>query len=278
MPGSVSWRYDATTQPWLRALFLAGAGLVYGLSALVAVATIVFFLGVLWSGSTGLRLLVVLLALVGGPLSLLYLLPVIRDPDQRPTLRLEGMEPMLSLRAKVVVGLVGAAVLGGAVVVDRRFPLVLTVCGALAGGTYLFAATRGEIDPEARTIRSHTREFDLSPVEGYRTRTLGSLTLLTLSVPARPGRFGGVPSRLLVPSERVGEVTAALDAAIEGSKSEGEGREPNPAVRWVAVAMALGCVGTGVGAFVLVGAGMGWYIAAMGGLFGVVFAYVAWEG
>lgn len=38
---------------------------------------------VLAAGSLKLRLLVVLLALVGGPFSLLYLLPMVRDPDQR---------------------------------------------------------------------------------------------------------------------------------------------------------------------------------------------------
>jgi hypothetical protein len=74
-------------------------------------------------------------------------------------------------------------------------------------------------------------------------------------------------------------VTAALDTVIvETETEEPGGRDPNPTVRWVATTMALGCVGAGAAAFVLVGAGMGWYIAAMGGLFGVVFAYVAWEG
>jgi hypothetical protein len=279
MPSRVSWRYDATTQPWLRALFLAGAGLVYGVYVLVAVATLTFFVAVLWTGSTGLRLIVVLLALVGGPLSLLYLLPVIRDPDQRPTLRLEGMEPVLSLRAKLVVGVVGAVVLALAAVVDRRLPLALGVCGTLAGLAYLTAATRGEVAPESRTIRNRTREFDLSPIEGYRTRTLGPLTLVTFSVPAHPGRFGGVPSRLLVPSERHEAVTAALDTVVEATEgTESAGRDPNPAVRWVAAAIALGCVGTGAAAFLLVGPGIGWYVAAMGGLFAVVFAYIAREG
>lgn len=35
MPEAVTWRYDATSQPWLRALFLAGVGLLYGVPLLV---------------------------------------------------------------------------------------------------------------------------------------------------------------------------------------------------------------------------------------------------
>ncbi|WP_255198682.1 hypothetical protein [Halorarius litoreus] len=279
MSDRVSWRYDATTQPWLRGLFLVGCGLLYGVPVLVLGAVTVLLGLLLWTGSWELRLLIGLFALVGGPLSLLYLLPMLRDPDQRPTFSPESVERTLSTRAKAVLGVGGASLLGVAWAVDPRLAGGLVAVGLLAGVAYAISATRGTLDPETATLRDRERTFDLSRVTGYRRRRLGPLALVTLSIPTRPGRFGGAPSRVLVPGERLDEVTAALDAVVAANADrEVEGREPNPAVRWVAAALALGFVAAGVGGVVLVGAGVGWYVAALCGLFAVVFLFVAREG
>lgn len=279
MPDEVSWRYDATTQPWLRGLFLVGSGLLYGVQVLVLGAVLVVLGMLLWTGSWELRLLVALFALVGGPLSLLYLLPMVRDPDQRPTFYPGSVERTLSIRAKALLGVVGASLLAGAGAVDPWLAGGLVVTGVLAGAAYVLAATRGSLDPQTATLRTRERTFDLARVAGYRSRRLGPLALVTLSVPTRPGRFGGPPSRVLVPADRLDDVTAALDTVVAANADHTvEGREPNPAVRWVAAALALGFVAAGVGGVVLVGAGVGWYVAALCGLFAVVFLFVAREG
>jgi fatty acid desaturase len=155
----------------------------------------------------------------------------------------------------------------------------LGAVAALAGLGYVLAATRGHVDPETATLGLRAREFDLSPVAGYRTRRIGPLALVTLSVPSRPGRFGGVPPRFTVPSDRLVDVTTALEAVVDANEEQdAAGRDPNPVVRGVALALALLFVGAGVGGVVLVGAGVGWYVAALCWLFAVVFLYVAREG
>lgn len=279
MPEAVPWRYDATNQPWLRALLLVAAGLLYGLLLLFA-ASAAFVLGlVAWRGSWEVRLLVGLFALVGGPLSLLYLLPMLRDPEQRPTFYPAAVEPPIPTRTQLVAAVAGAALLALAGWVAVPLAVALVAVGGLAGLGYLLAATRGHVGSDTATLALGPREFDLSRVAGYRTRQLGPLALVTLSVPARPGRFGSVPSRFTVPVDRLDDVTAALDAVVAATDTEEpEGRDPNPVVQAVAVTLALVFVGAGVGGVALVGSGVGWYVAALCWLFAVIFLYVAREG
>lgn len=279
MTGAVSWRYDATSQPWLRTLLLVAAGLLYGLLLLFA-ASAAGVLGLaVWRGSWELRLLVGLFALVGGPLSLLYLLPMLRDPDQRPTFYPASVEHPFSTRTRLIAAVAGAALLALAGWVAVPLAVALVAVGGLAGLGYVFAATRGRVDPDTSTLALGPREFDLSRATGYRTRRLGPLALVTLSVPARPGRFGSLPSRFAVPVERLGDVTAALDAVVAATDAEEpEGRDPNPVVRAVAVTLALVFVGAGVGGVAFAGVGVGWYVAALCWLFAVIFLYVAREG
>lgn len=279
MPEAVPWRYDATSQRWLRALLLVAAGLLYGLLLLFAVSAAGVLGLAVWTGSWELRLFVGLFALVGGPLSLLYLLPMLRDPDQRPTFYPAAVEHPFSTRTWLVAAIAGAALLALAGWVAVPLAVVLVAVGGLAGLGYLLAATRGRVDPETGTLAVGPREFDLSRVAGYRTRRLGPLALVTLSVPARPGRFGSVPSRFTLPVARLDDVTAALDAVVAATETEDpEGRDPNPVVRGVALVLALVFVGAGVGGVALVGSGVGWYVAALCWLFAAIFLYVAREG
>lgn len=279
MGARVSWQYDATSEPWLRALFLLGAGLLYGVQVLVVGAVLGLLALLLWGGSWELRLLVAVFALVGGPVSLLYLLPMLRDPDQRPSFYPQSVDRTLSTRSKALVGVAGAGLLAVSGWVDTRLAGGLVALGALAGVGYLLAATRGQLDPETATLRDRQREFDLSRVTGYRTRRLGPLALVRLTMPTRPGRFGGVPSRVRVPADRLDDVTAALDAVVDANADRDlDGREPNPVVSWVAAGLAALFVAAGVGGVVLVGGGIGWYLAALCGLFAGIFLLVAREG
>jgi hypothetical protein len=279
MVGSVTWRYDATTQRWLRVVYLLAAALLHGVGVVVVVGGLTLLGVALWTGSTGIRVLVVLLALVGGPVSLLYLLPILRDPDQRPSFYPEGMTVglALSVRQRVALGLVGGTALAGSLLLDPRLTAAVAGAGVLAALTYGVTASRGTIDPERAVLDTGAREFELDRVTGYRSRRLGSLALVTLSVPNRPGRLGRATTRVLVPSGRLAEVEAALDAVVAAADPEA-GREPNPQVRIVAGGLALLFLGIGAAAVVTIGTGVGWYVAALCGLFGVLLLLVAREG
>ncbi|WP_276257852.1 hypothetical protein [Haloglomus litoreum] len=279
MATSVTWRHDATTERWLRGLYLVGAALLHGVFGLAAAALLAVVGLALLTGNTAVRLLVVVLVLVGGPASVLYLLPMLRDPDQRPRFYPEEMTVglALSLRQRVALGLLGAAALAGPWLLDPRLTGLVAVGGVLAGVTYAVATTRGTIDPERAVLDAGARVFDLDRVTGYRVRPLGPLTLVTLSIPARPGRLGRSTTRLLVPTDRLDDVTAALDAIVAEAAPE-TGRDPNPQVQLAAGALALLFLGIGAAAVATIGAGVGWYVAALCGLFGLLLLLVAREG
>ncbi len=229
----VEWRHDATTEPWLRVALLVGSGLLYGAFGLFLGAGLVSLGLVRWTGSRAVRALVVVLALVGGPFSLLYLVPAFADPDGRPSFG-------------VAAGLAGLA--------------------ALAGAVYLAFATRGRLDPAAATLETPTREFDLGQVTGYRVRRVGPVAFAT-------------PSFVRVPIDRLAAATDALDAVVaEAERERPAGRDPNPAVRWVAAGLALLFLAVGAGALVLVDAGIAWYLAVLSWLFAAIFLLVAREG
>jgi hypothetical protein len=275
MPSAVSWRYDHTTERWLRWCLLAGVAALFGAYALAIAGAAVSLLLALVAGSTGLRLLVALLALVGGPFSLLYLLPLLRDPDQRPRLPGGSADGSLLTRERVVAGVLGAVVLAASFRVEPPIGIGLFLVGALAGLVAVCCSTRGRIDPGTATAETGSREWDLSRVTGYTTRRAGPLAVVSLGA-AGPGSFGTVPSRIVVPTDALDDVTAALDAVVADVGGEA-GRDPNPAVRAVAVAFALLFAGGGAAAAVFVGT-VGWYAAAIGLLFAAVFLLVAREG
>lgn len=275
MSPGVSWRYDHTTEPWLRWCLLAGVAAVFGGYALALSGAAVSLVLVLVAGSVELRLLVVLLALVGGPFSLLYLLPMVRDPDQRPRLSPEGAERPPVTRERVVAAAVGAVVLGTAFRVEPPLAGGLFAAGALTGLVAVLCSGGGQIDPGAASAEYGGREWDLSRVTGYSVRRVGPLAVVSLRA-SGPGTFGTVPSRMVVPVPALPDVTAALDDVVSEPRETG-GRDPNPAVRAVAVALALLFAGGGVAAWVFVDA-FDWPVAVFGLLFGSLFLLVAREG
>jgi hypothetical protein len=275
MPSAVSWRYDHTTERWLRWCLLAGVAALFGAYALALAGAAVSLLLALVAGSTGLRLLVALLVLVGGPFSLLYLLPLLRDPDQRPRLLAGNADGSILTRERVVAGVLGAVVLAASFRVEPHLGIGLFLVGALAGLVAVCCSTRGRIDPGTATAETGSREWDLSRVTGYTTRRAGPLAVVSLHA-SGPGRFGTVPSWILVPVPALEDAAAALDAVAAGAEA-GTDREPNPAVRAVAVGLAVISAAGGLAAALFVEL-VGWYAAAIGLLFAAVFLLVAREG
>jgi hypothetical protein len=276
MPARVSWTYDYTTEPWLRWLARAGAAaLVGGYLAAFGSTAVVLVVAVL-AGGPELWLLVAMFALVGGPFSLLYLLPLLRDPAQRRGLVFSGRERRVPLREWLACGVVGAVVLGASgLLVRPLLAVVLAASGLVAGLLAVLCSTRGAIDPATATAERGQREWDLSRVTGYETRRLGPLVLVSFQA-AGPGRLGTVPSRIVVPAAAADGVTAVLDEILAVDR-EVETREPNTAVRVVALCFAVLFAGGAIVAAVALDT-IGWYVAAIGLLFGSIFLFVAREG
>jgi hypothetical protein len=275
MPSAVSWRYDYGTERWLRWLIRAGMGAVFGVYTGILALGLLGVVLVFFVGSTEVRLLVVLLALVGGPFSLLYLLPILTDESQRK-LPFSGREPTIPGRERVAAGIVGSLTLAGALVIGEWLAGTLFAVAFLAGVVGVVCSTRGEIDPETGTASNSYREWDLSRVTDYSTRRLGPLVVVSLSA-SGPGSFGAVPSWLLVPATVAEDATAALDEIVATS-DDSPGRDPNPAVRAVALTLSLLLFGTGAAAVTQFGGPVGWWAAAITGLFAVLFLAVAREG
>lgn len=274
MPSTVSWRYDYDTEPWLRWLVRAGMGAVFGVYAGILALGLLGVVLVFFVGSTEVRLVVVVLALIGGPFSLLYLLPMLTDASQRK-LPFTGRERTVPPRERVAAGIVGGPALAGALWVDRRLALVLLVGGFLAGAVGVVCSTRGEVDPETGTASNGYREWGLARVTAYSTYRIGPLVVVSLSA-SGPGSFGAVPSWLLVPASTADDATAALDAILAASE-DSSGRDPDPVVRAVAGGFAVLLLAGAVALTRLAGP-VGWWAAAVTGLFGVLFLAVARDG
>jgi hypothetical protein len=274
MPAPVAWTYDYTTEPWLRWAIRAGAGALLGLYLAFVASGVVSLSLVLASGDPALIALLVLFALVGGPLSLLYLLPMLTDADQRPG-PFTGRERRVPLREWLTAGVVGALAIGGAFLLHPLLSGALFVAGAAVGLVGVLCSTRGRIDTETATLERDQREWDLSRVTGYDTRSVGPLVVVSLDA-SGPGSFGTVPSRIAVPKREAAAVTAVLDGIVTADTAT-DHREPNSAVRAVALLFAAGLAAAGVAAVVYLEV-LGWWMATMCLLFAGIFLFVAREG
>lgn len=277
MAGVVDWRYDHTTEPWLRKALMIGAGVVFGAYTVFLGLALSAIALVLVEGSLGLRLLVVLLSLVGGPFSLLYLLPLARDRDQWPQFGPSGREPLLSIRGKALLGMAGGLVLGGCLLVDPRLAGGVFLAGLAAGVTGTVCSSRGTLDPETGTLNGRYREWDLTGVSGYRTLKIGAVVFIRLR-DSGPGSHARVPTVLVLPRRVEAQFTAALETIISSHESP-DCRDPNPVVRVVASLLAVASVAASAAAVLLGGFGhLSIYGASMGLLFAGLFVVVAREG
>ena len=262
---SIEWSYDAATSRSLRLLSHLPVAAFGGVFLPAAVASVAFVLadpGVLRSPFV---LLVALLALVGGPASLLYLWPMLADPDQRPTRSAFTGDEESPFTARSV----GAAVVAGAlavvalVAVGVPFGIVygLVVASVFSPIVVAVATTEGTLEEGTLTI--DRREVPLKRVRGVRSVRVGGLVVLWLSYARRSGLF--VPRLAVLPAADVESVLAALEAGIE---ADPEIEPPDRAVQAVAVGMGTLFLASGAVAYVAVDEPVvGLYVAAVvGGL------------
>jgi len=199
-------------------------------------------------GSPELLALVALLALVGGPMSLLYLLPMLRDPDQRPDLDsrgwYEGISPvgvLLAAAAGTALTLAGAALTGGAshflgVVVFLAIPVFLL--GVVDG--------EGQVDPSDGTLTYRESTVDVTRIDGVRTWQVGSLVLVWLDYV--PGTSGPRPRLLSVPADVADDIVDALRAGAR-TNVDVEQRDPDRLAQATLAVTSLLFFGVALGAY-----------------------------
>jgi hypothetical protein len=263
---STEWSYDAAASRSLRLLShlpVAAVGGVFLPAAGASVAFVIADPGVLRSPFV---LLVALLALVGGPMSLLYLWPMLADPDQRPTRSaFSGTDGSpFTARSVGAAALAGALAVSALVAVGVPFGVVYALVVGCVFSPILVAAatTEGTLDDGRLTI--NRREVPLDRVAGVRSIRVRGVVVLWLSYVPRSGLF--VPRLAVLPADAdVGAVRGALEAGI---RADPELEPPDRAVQAVAIGMGALFLASGAVAYVAVDEPVvGLYVAAVvGGL------------
>lgn len=270
----LTWSGDASASTVGRGCLYLQVGFFGGLTLLLAALVALVAVRSIRTGEYGVLALVALLALVGGPFSLLYLLPVLADADARRSLsedlpryhRLERWKMALA----AVLGAVGilAATVAGPWALLAAFLLVPLVSFGVAGSI----DTDGALDAAAGTLVAQDRAVDLDAVTGYRRIDAGKHAVLWLSY-AGPNELDQ-PRLVVVPK-------SIADAAIAAVPDEPPERDDSrPASERVAL-IGTAAVFLGLAA-VLVAIGYGtenavalYAFAAMPGSVGALLIYLA---
>lgn len=279
----IKWRIDVGSSRLFRVVVYAEVAL-FGGGAVLAVCG-GLFLGVtsVLDGWYARLAYAVLLALIGGPLSLLYLLPVFVDADQRPPLSTLFPDETLAERyaAAFARRYLLAAVLGGAVAILVTFLLAPRIAIAAVVASLLLLPllagwiSWGRVDPGAGTMRYNGRSVALDRVDGVRRIDLGSIAACWLRYP--PGAAGLADRRLLVLDE---EAADAVERIVAGSDHDRKEREPNRAVQGAFAFLSLCFLGMTALILVVESGSTGdpvlrWYVAITLGLAGTGFALAA---
>jgi hypothetical protein len=273
--GRVSWSHGPADSAVARAFCYLQIGVLGGMALVFAGAVAGLYALTILSGNYRLLALLVLLTLVGGPASLLYLLPLIADPDQRPPIPEEWAE----FRRLNIVGAAVAAVLGAVVIIGAfaAGPPVLWAA-FLALPFVAFAgrslASDGAFDPRAGTLTYADREVDLDDVTGVNRTDVAGYAVVRLAHDAGLG----TPGLLVLPESVADAVVPALDRAAESADPAESG---SLALTATLVAFGLGSLAGAAGLASLAGSvdqpAMLYWAALVAGLFGGLFLWVAWR-
>ena len=180
----ITWRYD-TGSSWI--LRLIAHGFIAGIGGLL-VFTFGMVLLTLPETITKLdfeaTLLVALLLLVGGPFSLVYLWPMISDPDQRPTATAftsKGGSIPWTKRSATGATLLGAVILSGLLLVETTPNLAfsLIVLSIFSPAVASLFTTVGSIS-DNRLVCNGT-EVQLKQITGIHSFQIGSVVLVWLT-------------------------------------------------------------------------------------------------
>ena len=275
MPSS-EWSFDASTSRPLR--FVAhlppagiGGSLLLALGA--AAVPVLANPSVILSGPA---LLFGLLLLIGGPLSLLYLWPMLADPEQRPSVaEFEGGDGFpFSFRSVSTAAVSGAVGLGGLIALGVPFDvLYLLVVGCVLSPVLVAVlTTRGRL--EGSTLTINRTEVPIDRLTNVRSIRVRDFAVVWLSYADRTGVF--VPRLAVIPGGNAETVLRTIAAGID---TEPEVEPPDQAVR---------AIGLGTGTLFLAVAALAYgaienpavrlyFAVAIGGL-GALLCLIGWRG
>jgi len=246
--------------------------------------------------NAGGAVLVVVLALIGGPASLVYLRLAVKYGSEREVQKLTPSLGWFRLRY-IPVSLLGGGILLLSVAIQPGMLLVyligLVVCKMAVDLRY----TVGRIDPETASLRQvsgavaaeytddigldtsdrRVRTFDLSALRCVYQRQIGDYTVFIPRYQSR-GRWGR-PLVLVIPNDTATEAKTALDTVIRTTDWAPDGGLDR-AVRIVLGGLGVLFLGT-AGVFATVGADalpVVAYAAATLGLLGVIMLFLSIRG
>ena len=280
---AITWTRRASESTLGRLCQYLQGGLFGGMT-LLAVALGVAVLGLsAANGSYGQLALLVLFVLIGGPFSLLYLLPLIDDETARSSIRAWAVRASYD-RLRPLPAAV--SVLGGAIAIVGSVaasPLALLATFLLVPfGTSIgmqLVNSRGEIDPDAGTVRVNDRSVDLEELAAVRVYRVPAVETVVLR-PSYATKTRGVtaPGYVSMPRAVYEEARPLLEAAASGTERTARQSRTE---RVVLVVFGVGALVGAVGAAFL-GFERGGdarvvlsYVALLAGCFGIGFLALA---
>lgn len=280
---AITWRRHASASSLGRLCQYLQVGFFGGMILLVIVLVVAALVLSAVDGAYGQLALLVLLLLIGGPFSLLYVLPLIDDDTARSSIRVwvdrTRYDRLRPLPAAVSV-LAGVITIVGSVAVSplALLALFLFVPFGTSVGTQL-VDSRGEIDPEAGTVRVNGQSFDLEELAAVGVRRVpGTGTVVLRPSYATKTRGVTAPGYVSMPRDVYEEARPLLEAA---ASETGRTTRQSRIERVVLVVFGVGALVGAVGAAFL-GLERGSdarvilsYVALVAGCFGVGFLALA---
>lgn len=281
----VEWRIDAANSRPIRLLIYGWIGLLGGGTLLALGFALLFAVGAAVAGEYALLALVVVLFLVGGPFSLLYLWPAIESGSFSPLSQFvldQASHPEESLGERYAEAFSWRGAVTSIVIHVVAIPALLVLDPGLLGG-YVAVwfvllvllsgfVTWGRIDADEPSFEYRGGSIPLAAVERVRRYRLGNVVVCRLSY--YPGtKTITMPSWVVMRPEAVG----ALDAA----RSRVEAPPPESAPSRLAPKVAAAGIGVGFVAFagwiwlfVDIDPEMALYVLVMFGGLGLFFVWV----
>lgn len=227
---STEWSYDASTSRILRIVSHLSVAAVGGAGVLVLVAVAVGVAANPAVLSTRNVLLFLLLVVVGGPMSLAYLWPMLTDSDQRPSPSEFAGAAGVPFSVRSVAVAVGSGVLGILALVAVGVPggvVYWLVVGCVFSPILVaLTTTRGRV--ENGTVTINGTAVPTARLSAVRSVRIDGLVAVYLSYLRRSGLF--VPRLAVVPEQEADTVVAALESGVE---ADADPEPPDRAVQAV---------------------------------------------
>ncbi|SIR22030.1 hypothetical protein SAMN05421858_1879 [Haladaptatus litoreus] len=278
---TIRWSLDPTDSR-LALVCLHGAyGIIGGVTLIVLLGIALVGVTTVLSGQFEILALALLLGLIGGPFSLLYLLPLVTESNQPVFLGFaEHLRPLPLVGSSIISAV---ALIGTVFVVSWLLLLFPAFYGAMLVVVRTFESS-GELDPVRRVLTIDgtnfrpARELTFDDYDGFRRFELAGMTVFRLSSEAQ--RLSN-KQWLTVPASVAPDVERVMEDGI-GHEPTSQPTEVNRTVQATLVTFGLLLVGTAAG-IVVVGRSAGQdvvvslLLASMVGVFGFIFLYLAYD-